>query len=289
LIEDWRFYKFVAKAYYMETQKNVSLKVIGYDKELRQFKVEFAEKEYSVRQTGQEHPDYLRCRIVESNGEVEVTPEVENHFHSGAIRRFTVKSDMTDSAGVYELIDESGFIVYLYGAESLKFFKGKQLLCRVISTEGARPHVMLYDKDKEVKITGSAFSVSKEFVKGLLFNDKEWDADSLADLILYDGMDDPFDVKCYEWVISQTSQMQKDGCLEEFLFDVRGCCMNLIEKSELLCKCSSDEVPVLLDRITMIIEHMGYVKTAHAAVGSQIAVVIRGRLIKAEVVKAPFV
>jgi aminomethyltransferase len=34
---------------------------------------------------------------------------------------------------------------------------------------------------------------------------------------------------------------------------------------------------------------MGYVKTAHAAVGSQIAVVIRGRLIKAEVVKAPFV
>lgn len=266
LIEDWRFYKFVAKAYYMETQKNVSLKVIGYDKELRQFKVEFAEKEYSVRQTGQELPDYLRCRIVESNGEVEVTPEVENHFHSGAIRRFTVKSDMTDSAGVYELIDESGFIVYLYGAESLKFFKGKQLLCRVISTEGARPHVMLYDKDKEVKITGSAFSVSKEFVKGLLFNDKEWDADSLADLILYDGMDDPFDVKCYEWVISHTSQMQKDGCLEEFLFDVRGCCMNLIEKSELLCKCSSDEVPVLLDRITMIIEHMGYVKTALATI-----------------------
>ena len=34
---------------------------------------------------------------------------------------------------------------------------------------------------------------------------------------------------------------------------------------------------------------MGYVKTAHAAIGSQIAVVIRGRQIKAEVVKAPFV
>ena len=34
---------------------------------------------------------------------------------------------------------------------------------------------------------------------------------------------------------------------------------------------------------------MGYVKTAHAAVGSPITVVIRGKLIKAEVVKAPFV
>lgn len=244
----------------METQKNINLKVIRYDKETRQFIVEFEGKEYPVRQTGQELPDNLKCRIVESNDEVEITPEVENYFHSGAIRRFTVKSDMTDSAGVYELIDESGFIVYLYGAESLKFFKGKQLLCRVISTEGARPHVMLYDK--EIEITGSAFSVSKGFVKSLLFNDKEWDADSLADLILYDGMDDPFDVKCYEWVISQTSKMQKNGCLEQFLFDVRGCCMNLIEKSDLLCKCSTDEVPVLLDRITMIIEHMGYVKTA---------------------------
>lgn len=42
----------------METQKNINLKVIGYDKELRQFKVEFADKEHWVRQTGQELPDY---------------------------------------------------------------------------------------------------------------------------------------------------------------------------------------------------------------------------------------
>lgn len=248
----------------METQKNISLRVIGYDKESKQFKVEYEDKEYLVRQTGQEQPDYIRCRIVTSNDEVEITPEVECSFHSGAIRKFIVKSDMTDSAGVYELIDDSGFVVYLYGAENFKFFKGKQLLCRVISTDGARPHVMLYDKDLEV--TGSAFSVSKDYVKGLLFEGKDWDTDSLADLILYDGMDDPFDVKCYEWVISQTTKMQDAGCLEEFLYDVRGCCMDLIEKSELLCRCSFDEVSVLHDRITLIIEHMGYVKTALATI-----------------------
>lgn len=248
----------------METQKNISLRVTGYDRELRQFKVEFEGQEHHVRQTGQELPDHLKCRIVRSDEEVLITPEVENHFHSGAIRRFTVKADLTDSAGVYELIDDCGFIVYLYGAEDFKFFKGKQLLCRVISTEGSRPHVMLYDKD--MKITGSAFSVSKDYVKGLLFQDKDWDADSLADLILYDGMDDPFDVKCYEWVISQTSVMQNDGCLEEFLSDVRGCCMDLLEKSELLSRCTYDEVPVLLDRITLITEHMGYVKTALAKI-----------------------
>lgn len=244
----------------METQKNISLKIIGYDRDLRQFKVEFAGQEHNVRQTGQELPDYLRCRIVQSNEEVQITPEVENYFHTGAIRWFTVKSDMTDSAGVYELIDDTGFIVYLYGAEEFKFFKGKRLLCRVVSTEGARPHVMLYDKD--LKVSGSAFSVSKEYVKGLLLLNQDWEADTLADLILYDGMGDTFDVKCYEWVMSQTSKMQKDGCLEDFLIDVRGCCMALLEKSELLCKCSSDEVPVLLDRITLITEHMGYVKTA---------------------------
>ena len=149
----------------METQKNISLRVTGYDRELRQFKVEFEGQEHHVRQTGQELPDHLKCRIVRSDEEVLITPEVENHFHSGAIRRFTVKADLTDSAGVYELIDDCGFIVYLYGAETFKFFKGKQLLCRVISTEGARPHVMLYDKD--YRNTGSAFSVSKDYVKGL--------------------------------------------------------------------------------------------------------------------------
>lgn len=29
---------------------------------------------------------------------------------------------MTDSAGVYELIDESGFVIYLYGAENLTIY-----------------------------------------------------------------------------------------------------------------------------------------------------------------------
>ena len=248
----------------METKKNISLKVTGYDKELRQFRVLYEDKEYSVRQTGKERPGYLKCRIVENNGDVEITPEVENHFHAGALRRFTVKSDMTDSAGVYELVDESGFVVYLYGAENLKFFKGKQLLCRVLSTEGARPHVMLYDRNP--KVSGSAFSISKAYVRSLLF--KNWDADSLADLILYDGMEDPFDVKCYEWVISQTSRLQKDGVLESFLCDVRNCCKDLIEKSGLLCECDADEVPVLIDRITLIIEHMGYVDTALGTIAS---------------------
>lgn len=55
----------------METQKNISLKVIGYDKEVRQFKVEFEGREHDVRQTGQELPKYLKCRIVKSDDEVE--------------------------------------------------------------------------------------------------------------------------------------------------------------------------------------------------------------------------
>ena len=34
---------------------------------------------------------------------------------------------------------------------------------------------------------------------------------------------------------------------------------------------------------------LGYVKTEYAAVGTQVAVIIRDRLLKAEVVKYPFV
>lgn len=242
----------------MTTQKNIRLKVTGYDKETKLFKVEFEDREYQVRQTGNEMPEHLNCRITQNEDEVEVTQEIEQYFHSGAIRRFTVRSDMRESAGVYELVDDCGFVVYLYGAEDYAFFKGKQLLCTVISTDGARPYVTLREK---LEVTGSAFSISKEYLKSL-FAEREWDIDSLCDLILYDGMDDPFDVKCYEWVISQASIYNEENSLEEFLSDVRGCCMDVMEKTELLSRCAQDEVSVLLDRMTLIIEHMGYVKTA---------------------------
>jgi hypothetical protein len=242
----------------MTTQKNIRLKVTGYDKETKLFKVEFEDREYQVRQTGHELPEHLHCRITQNDDEIEVGPEIEQYFHSGAIRRFTVRSDMRESAGVYELVDECGFVVYLYGAEEYSFFKGKQLLCTVISTEGARPYVTLREN---LEVTGSAFSISKEYLKGL-FAEREWAIDSLCDLVLYDGMDDPFDVKCYEWVIAQTSIYNDQNALEDFLSDVRGCCMDVMEKTELLSRCAQDEVSVLLDRMTMIIEHMGYVKTA---------------------------
>ena len=242
----------------MEIQKNQRLRVVDYDSETKQFKVEFEDKEYLVSRTGNEIPEYVNCRVTRTDEEVEVTREIDEYFHAGALRRFTVRSDMRESAGVYELVDDCGFVVYLYGAEEYSFFKGKQLLCTVVTTEGARPYVILRERPE---ITGSAFSISREFLKESL-KDRNWDVDTLCDLILYDGMDDPFDVKCYEWVIAQTSLHAEEESLRAFLEDVRGCCMDALETSDLLRKCSKDEVSVLLDRMTLVIEHMGYVRTA---------------------------
>ena len=242
----------------MEIQKNQRLRVVDYDSETKQFKVEFEDKEYLVSRTGNEIPEYVNCRVTRTDEEVEVTREIDEYFHAGALRRFTVRSDMRESAGVFELVDDCGFVVYLYGAEEYSFFKGKQLLCTVVTTEGARPYVILRERPE---ITGSAFSISREFLKESL-KDRNWDVDTLCDLILYDGMDDPFDVKCYEWVIAQTSLHAEEESLRAFLEDVRGCCMDALETSDLLRKCSKDEVSVLLDRMTLVIEHMGYVRTA---------------------------
>ena len=248
----------------METIKNISLPVTGHDKASGIFKVRYQDKEYDIRQTGQEIPKEIACRVIIHDGEVEVTQEIENYIHSGALRRFTVKSDLRESAGVYELIDENGFAVYLYGAEDYRFFKGKSLLCNVISTDGARPYVVLNEK---LENTGSAFSISKEYLLGL-FPERDWDINGLVDLILYDGMEDPFDVKCYEWVISQ-STIEQEEALTDFLFDVRGCCLDVLEKTDLLNRCTYDEVPILRDRITLVIEHMGYVKTAMETIAAE--------------------
>ena len=66
---------------------------------------------------------------------------------------------------MYEVVDENGAVACLQGAEEFEFYKGKKLCCNVISPEGGRPVVVLARKPVQ---TGSAFSVSYEYLKGLL-------------------------------------------------------------------------------------------------------------------------
>ncbi len=173
---------------------------------------------------------------------------------------FTVKADLRDSSGIYEVADENGILAELRGAEDYEFFKGRQLKCNVISTEGARPLVVL--AEKPIK-TGSAFSISPSYLQSLI-PDKPWRS-SIVDLLLYNGMQESFETRAYAWVITHTEGLEGSE-LNEFLCDVRGCLINVMEKSELLMRASYDEVDILNDRLGLMIEHTGYVRTALKAV-----------------------
>lgn len=173
---------------------------------------------------------------------------------------FTVKTDLRDSAGIYEVVDENGILADLQGAEDYEFFKGKRLKCNVISTEGARPLVVL--AEKPIK-TGGAFSISFSYLQGLI-PDRYW-RNSVVELLLYNGMEESFETRAYTWLIAQTEGLEGEK-LNEFLCDVRGCLMNVMEKSDLLTHVLPDEVDILRDRLSLVIEHTGYVRTALKAV-----------------------
>lgn len=173
---------------------------------------------------------------------------------------FTVKSDLRDSAGIYEVVDEYGTVAALQGAGDYEFFKGKKLRCNVISTEGPRPQVVLAEKPSK---TGCCFSISHSYLLGLL-PDVAW-RNSIVELLLYNGMEESFETKAYTWVITNTESLEGEQ-LNNFLCDIRGCLMGMMEKSELLTRVPSDEADVLNERISLIIEHTGYVRTALQAV-----------------------
>ena len=169
---------------------------------------------------------------------------------------FTIKNDLRDSAGIYEVVDENGTVAILEGAKEYDFFKGKQLRCNIISTEAARPVVVLTDKPAK---TGSPFSISHSYLKSL-FPENNWH-DSMAELILYNGMEDSFETRAYTWLINHTEGLVGKE-LDVFLCDVRQALLYILEKSDLLKSVSTDETDILNDRICLIIEHTGYIRTA---------------------------
>ncbi|MCM1178522.1 MAG: ATP-binding protein [Bacteroides sp.] len=241
----------------MNIIKNIKLPVVGYDPRQKTYSVLYNDKAYTVRQTGMEKLDHLQCRISISGDETTITQEIDSYYRAGAVRRFKVKNNLLESAGVYELVDETGFIAYLYGANEHLFFKGKELLCNVQSTSGTIPYVVLRNVPA---ITGTPFSVTRQFVEDL-FEGTMLAGEGIIDLILDDGMEDSFEVKCYEWLVSQTMKLGNSE-LETFLDCVRDRCLHVLEATTLLIECAPDEAPIFESRLTLLIEHTGYAREA---------------------------
>ena len=169
---------------------------------------------------------------------------------------FIVKSDLRSTSGMYEVVDENGAVACLQGAEEFEFYKGKKLCCNVISPEGGRPVVVLARKPVQ---TGSAFSVSYEYLKGLL-PDKEW-RDSIVHLLLYNAFEETFETRAYTWLITHTEGLHGEE-LNEFLCSIRGALMDMLERSDLMKAVSGDEVDIIADRISLISEHTAYICAA---------------------------
>ena len=149
-----------------------------------------------------------------------------------------------------ELIDESNDITtYLQGTAKLKLFKGQSVKCRVIAVSEKHPKIELVDISE---FEQSTINLTEEKLSGLLSErDLSWNTKDFVKLLLTEEKEKSFESQCHRWIQSLLNKKID-------LRAVRRDCSDLLELSDLLNLCGSTEREYYQDRLTLLIEQLGY-------------------------------
>ena len=168
-------------------------------------------------------------------------------YKVGDIVDYKVKSRFTNYC---ELIDEiTGITSYLQGTAKLFLHKGQTVKCRVIAVTEKHPMIELVDisafEQSEDNLTEEKLTEQLE-VRGISWNPKEF-----VKLLLAEEKEKSFESQCHKWI---------QGLLNKKidLQLVRRDCSDLLELSELLNICSYNERDFYQERLTLLIEQIGY-------------------------------
>lgn len=149
-----------------------------------------------------------------------------------------------------ELIDEkTGITSYLQGTAKLILFKGQTVQCRVIALGEKHPMIELVNiSDFEQTINSLTES---NLVNLLETRNLSWNTKDFVKLILTEEREKSFELQCHQWIYDLL-QRKID------LHLVRQDCVNLLEFSEFLNICSCNERDFYQERLTLLIEQIGY-------------------------------
>ena len=168
-------------------------------------------------------------------------------YKIGDIVDYKVKSRF---ASYCELIDEKTEITsYLQGTAKLFLHKGQTVKCRVIAVKEKHPKIELVDI--------SAFEQSKDnlteekLTKQLESQDISWNTKEFVKLLLTEEKGKTFESQCHKWI---------QGLLNKKidLQIVRRNCSDLLELSDFLNICNYNERDFYQERLTLLIEQIGY-------------------------------
>lgn len=170
-------------------------------------------------------------------------------YEIGNVYTFKVKKRFTSQT---ELIDEATQVTtYLHNTEKLNLPRGLEVKCKVTMINGERPIVELVDLE-DFKFTSG---LTREKLSSLLKErDYGWDATQFADLILAEDNEETFESQCYNWL----DDIRKTHNLET----IRENCADLLELSGFLDLCGPAQREYYQERLTVLIEIIGYYITA---------------------------
>ncbi len=149
-----------------------------------------------------------------------------------------------------EVIDEStGITTYLHGTGSLKLFKGQTVKCRVLSVKEKHPRIELVDISE---LWQNKESLTEEKLTNLLARrELSWNTKEFTKLILTEEREKTFESQCHRWIQNLLNKKID-------LTTVRLDCSDILELSELLDLCADGEREYYQERLTLLIEQLGY-------------------------------
>ena len=179
------------------------------------------------------------------NSDTKLQPK--DAYKVGEIYEFKVKRPY---ATYCELIDESNDITtYLQGTAKLKLFKGQSVKCRVTAVSEKHPKIELVDISEFEQSTDN---LTEEKLSRLLSErDLSWNTKDFVKLLLTEEKEKSFESQSHRWI---QSLLNKKIDLKV----VRRECSDLLELSDLLNLCGPAEREFYQDRLTLLIEQLGY-------------------------------
>ena len=149
-----------------------------------------------------------------------------------------------------EVIDESTDITtYLRGTANLKLFKGQTVKCRILSIKEKHPRIELVDISE---FEQNKANLNEEKLTELLSKrELTWNTKEFIRLLLSEENEKSFESQCHRWIQNLINKKID-------LTTVRMDCSDILELSELLDLCSDAEREYYQERLTTVIEQLGY-------------------------------
>lgn len=168
-------------------------------------------------------------------------------YNIGDVIEYKVRSRFTNYC---ELIDEKTDITsYLQGTANLVLFKGQTVKCRILAVNEKHPKIELVDISE---FEQSKDNLTEEKLMAVLEKrEVSWNIKDFVKLLLTEDKERSFESQTHRWIQNLLNKKLD-------LNTVRRDCSDLLELSDMLNICSYNERDFYQERLTLIIELIGY-------------------------------